>query len=396
MIGADVHIAPDLDESLASGIVPTLNRTRYFLLEPPHHILPPKLEEMTARLIKAGFLPIITHPERLTWLKAHYGVIENLNRMGCLIQVTADSITGGFGKDAQYLAHRLLDEGRVDIIATDCHGPVRRRPVLTQARQAVADRLGENEASAMVVERPSAILENRVIAPVGSSREGASAERRDKGVGTVQTILRRRRDLTGTSFRFLLALGGLSTMTASVAGCSSASGPVGPGSTDALQLASTGSTEGGLSVVRDLPSPGNASGGSDQPLSPGDVLEVDVFQVDNLDRTVQIDASGRISLPLVGSVTAGGVTLRDLEQEVERAYGAQYLQSPDVTIFVKESAGQRVTVDGEVMKAGIYPVTGDASLLDAVALAGGFQDNRRSHESVRLSRHQWPEARRQL
>jgi len=180
--------------------------------------------------------------------------------------------------------------------------------------------------------------------------------------------------LTGTSSSFLLALGGLFTATAAIVGCSSTGGPAGPDSTDAMQLASTGSSEGGLRVVRDLPSPGNASGSSDQPLSPGDVLEVDVFQVDNLDRTVQIDSSGRISLPLVGSVTAGGVTLRNLEQEVERAYGAEYLQSPDVTIFVKESAGQRVTVDGEVMKAGIYPVTGDASLLDAVALAGGFQE----------------------
>jgi len=186
VIGADVHIAPDLDVSLASGIVPTLNRTRYFLLEPPHHILPPKLEEVTARLIKASFVPIITHPERLTWLKAHYGVIESLNGMGCLIQVTADSITGGFGKEAQYLAHRLLDERRVDIIATDCHGPVHRRPVLTQARQAVTDRLGETEARAMVVERPSAILENRVIAAVGSSREAASAERRDRRVGLLK------------------------------------------------------------------------------------------------------------------------------------------------------------------------------------------------------------------
>jgi protein-tyrosine phosphatase len=188
VIGADVHIAPDLDERLASGTVPTLNRTRYFLLEPPHHVLPPKIEDMAARLIKAGFLPIITHPERLTWLRAHYGVIEDLNGMGCLIQLTADSITGGFGKDAQYLAHRLLDEGRVDIFASDCHGPVNRRPVLSRARQAVADRLGESEARAMVLERPSAILENRVIAAVGSSRKKVTAEKVDKRVGLLKRL----------------------------------------------------------------------------------------------------------------------------------------------------------------------------------------------------------------
>jgi polysaccharide export outer membrane protein len=144
--------------------------------------------------------------------------------------------------------------------------------------------------------------------------------------------------------------------------------------TDALQLASTGQSDGTLRVVDNLPAKTDAGGGSDQPLSAGDILEVDVFQVDNLDRTTQIDSTGRISLALIGTVPAAGRTVVQLEQEIERAYGANYLQAPDVTIFVKESAGQRITVDGEVAKAGIYPVTGSPSLLDAIALAGGFRD----------------------
>jgi protein-tyrosine phosphatase len=166
--GADAHIAPDLDRKLAAGEVPTLNQSRYFLFEPPHHIRPPKIEEFASRLIKAGFLPIITHPERLTWTRTHYEVIERLNRLGCLIQLTADSITGGFGRNAQNLAYRMLDEGRVDIIATDCHGPISRTPVLSGARRVVADRLNEGEASAMVFERPSAIWSNRAISAVGA------------------------------------------------------------------------------------------------------------------------------------------------------------------------------------------------------------------------------------
>ncbi|ESX65409.1 GumB protein [Mesorhizobium sp. LSHC420B00] len=107
-------------------------------------------------------------------------------------------------------------------------------------------------------------------------------------------------------------------------------------------------------------------------MSPNDVLEVNVFQVDNLNRTVQVDAGGQISLPLIGTVIAAGKTVRQLEQEIETAYGSNYLQSPDVTVFVKESIGQRVTVDGEVNKAGIYPVSSNSSLLDAIALAGNF------------------------
>lgn len=147
-------------------------------------------------------------------------------------------------------------------------------------------------------------------------------------------------------------------------------------SVDALQLTSSSSAPlsggGALKVVKDLPAPENTQNGSEQPLSPNDVLEVNVFQVDNLNRTVQVDSGGQISLPLIGTITAAGKTVRQLEQEIETAYGAKYLQSPDITIFVKESVGQRVTVDGEVNRAGIFPVSSNSSLLDAIALAGNF------------------------
>lgn len=179
-------------------------------------------------------------------------------------------------------------------------------------------------------------------------------------------------DLTNRSTAAVVILLG----TLAISGCTSTSSTAtSPTSVDALQLTSSSaplSGGGALKVVKDLPAPQNTQNGSEQPLSPNDVLEVNVFQVDNLNRTVQVDASGQISLPLIGTITAAGKTVRQLEKEIEAAYGAKYLQSPDVTIFVKESIGQRITVDGEVNKAGIYPVSSNASLIDAVALAGGF------------------------
>ncbi|MER8785989.1 polysaccharide export protein [Mesorhizobium sp. M1006] len=167
----------------------------------------------------------------------------------------------------------------------------------------------------------------------------------------------------------------LASLAMSACTSTSSTTPSSSSSVDALQLTSSStplSGGGALQVVKDLPAPQNTQNGSEQPLSPNDVLEVNVFQVDNLNRTVQVDAGGQISLPLVGTITAAGKTVRQLEQEVETAYGAKYLQSPDVTIFVKESIGQRITVDGEVNKAGIYPVSSNSSLLDAIALAGNF------------------------
>jgi protein-tyrosine phosphatase len=164
--GADVHIAPDLPEKLGRE-VPTLNHTRYFLFEPPHHVLPPRIEELTSRLVAAGFVPILTHPERLTWIASNYRVVENLNALGCLIQLTADSVVGSFGRTALYYSEKLIDEGRVDIIATDCHGIQSRRPLLSRARTVLERRLGVEEAERMVLTRPAAILSNQTVTPVG-------------------------------------------------------------------------------------------------------------------------------------------------------------------------------------------------------------------------------------
>ncbi len=134
-----------------------------------------------------------------------------------------------------------------------------------------------------------------------------------------------------------------------------------------------GVSEGNIRVVSDLPPPPQAEGG-EQRVAENDILEIDVFQVDDLDRTAQVDPRGMIALPLIGEVRAAGKTVRQLEDEIRRRYGERYLQSPQVSVFVKESFGQRVTVDGEVRKAGIYPTTSTTTLIDVLAQAGGLSD----------------------
>lgn len=168
--GADIHIAPDMVTKISEKLVPTLNNSRYFLLEPPHHIVPPRLEDLIARLIAAEFLPILTHPERLTWIHSHYEVVSRINALGCLMQVTAGSLTGNFGKSARFIAERMLDEGRVDILATDSHNTKSRPPVLSKARQLVEDRLGAEEARRMIFDRPALIVMDRPLVAVGSNK----------------------------------------------------------------------------------------------------------------------------------------------------------------------------------------------------------------------------------
>ncbi len=185
VVGADAHLTPELLGRLQAGTAPTLAGGRYFLLEPPHTVAPPRFAEAVFDFTSAGFVPVITHPERLTWIRQHYAAFAAMVRSGAWMQVTAGSLCGRFGKEAQYIGQKMLDDGFVHILATDAHDPRRRRPLLAEGRRAAEKRVGADEALRLVVERPQAVLDNRPpdqVTPVpalhgdgGPSRRGLFA-----------------------------------------------------------------------------------------------------------------------------------------------------------------------------------------------------------------------------
>jgi polysaccharide biosynthesis/export protein len=119
--------------------------------------------------------------------------------------------------------------------------------------------------------------------------------------------------------------------------------------------------------------PGGEPGqNEDYRIAPLDLLEISVFGVPDLSRSVQVSSSGVISLPLIKQVKAAGLTQNQLEQALAAKLEKTYLQSPQVSVFVKEYNSQRITVDGAVQKPGIFPIVGKVSLLQAVALAQGL------------------------
>jgi protein-tyrosine phosphatase len=158
--GADVHIAPGLSERLKTGQALSLHGTRYFLFEPPHHVAPPRMEDQVFGLLASGYVPILTHPERLTWIEKQYSLVKRLVKAGVLLQITAGSLTGRFGSRPKYWAERILDEGLCHIIATDAHDPDRRPPYLAEGRDVVARKYGDQEALNTVFHRPLGILNN--------------------------------------------------------------------------------------------------------------------------------------------------------------------------------------------------------------------------------------------
>ncbi|HEY4032068.1 MAG TPA: polysaccharide biosynthesis/export family protein [Caulobacteraceae bacterium] len=109
----------------------------------------------------------------------------------------------------------------------------------------------------------------------------------------------------------------------------------------------------------------------DYKIGPQDTLEIDVFQLNDLNRTVQVDSSGRILLPLLGQMPAAGKTSRELSDDIAAQLGQKYLNNPQVTVVVKDAQGQRITVDGAVTQPGVYNLTGPTTLMQAVALAKG-------------------------
>ncbi len=158
--GADVHLQESLGARLNDGRLLSLNDSRYFLFEPPHYAAPPRLPEAVFDVMSAGYHPVLTHPERLSWIETHYEVIKTLAERGVWMQVTAGSLTGRFGRRPQYWAERMVAEGHVHILATDAHNLRGRTPILSEARDIIAQRLGEDEAENMVLNRPLCILEN--------------------------------------------------------------------------------------------------------------------------------------------------------------------------------------------------------------------------------------------
>lgn len=139
-------------------------------------------------------------------------------------------------------------------------------------------------------------------------------------------------------------------------------------------------TTAALSVVTDaseLPAPQRTdlvAGDRPSLIGPLDTISVDVFGLSDLSREMQVDASGRIAMPLVGTIDARGKTADELSRTIEAALRQRYVRDPQVTINIKSSISQVVTVDGAVVEPGLYPVTNQMTLVRAVASAKGLSE----------------------
>ena len=150
-------------------------------------------------------------------------------------------------------------------------------------------------------------------------------------------------------------------------------GDAGPSVASRMDAGNSGAATAATAALPDGPQPlaSAASVGADYRIGPSDLLDFDVFGVPDMARTVRVNASGAVSLPLIGPVMLAGLTSAQAEALIAQKYQADFLQNPQVSLFIKEFTSQRITIEGAVAKPGIYPVTGELTLLRALALAGG-------------------------
>jgi protein-tyrosine phosphatase len=164
--GCDFHLsATNIQDALLHPTKYTINHLAYLLVEFADFSIPPSTGEIFDRLRSAGMLPIITHPERNALLQERPDEIRSWVERDCLVQVTAQSFLGRFGKRARAFSEKLLRDGLVHIVASDAHDAADRTPSLLEAYAYVATNFGETQAQALFVRNPEAVLRGGPVEP---------------------------------------------------------------------------------------------------------------------------------------------------------------------------------------------------------------------------------------
>jgi protein-tyrosine phosphatase len=163
-LGSEYFFAHDMVEVLISGrsIVP-LAGSQYVLIELAANSVPPMLEQPLYRAQLEGWTPILAHPERNIVLQRRPELLEELIGHGVKTQLTAGSLLGDFGPEARRASETFLDRRMIHFLATDAHNTSKRPPHVRAATELLQQRYGEHVATALTIENPRAVLENRAL-----------------------------------------------------------------------------------------------------------------------------------------------------------------------------------------------------------------------------------------
>jgi protein-tyrosine phosphatase len=170
--GCDFHLAFDnIQNALEHPNKYTINHRNYLLVEFGDLLIPKTTGEVFRQMLNAGIVPVITHPERNQLLQLRLQKLEEWVAAGCLLQVTALSFLGRFGRRAKSFSDLLLKKRMVHVVASDAHDTKHRPPVLGEARRYVEKAAGEALAEALFVANPAAMLTGAPVEIAGPAPE---------------------------------------------------------------------------------------------------------------------------------------------------------------------------------------------------------------------------------
>ena len=168
--GCDFHLSVDnVQACMVNPTVYTINGRCYLMVEFAEYFVPPSTESVLGQLSDIGIVPVITHPERNPLLRNATDRVQRWIESGYLLQVTAQSLTDRFGREAQNAAWNWLRKGMVHVLASDAHDTVHRPPRLDHAREIITKKLGEHVAELLLITNPGAILRGEPVVPPPSS-----------------------------------------------------------------------------------------------------------------------------------------------------------------------------------------------------------------------------------
>ena len=161
-LGCDFHFSYDnIRDALAHPRRYTIGDSQYLLVEFSDYGLPPSVKQDLFSLSSSGMVPVITHPERNQILLRRPELVLAMVEQGCLVQVTANAVTGFWGQQSKRMVEWLLKRDAVHVMASDAHDPDRRKPLMSDAREAVAKLAGQEIADVLVTLNPAAIVEGK-------------------------------------------------------------------------------------------------------------------------------------------------------------------------------------------------------------------------------------------
>ena len=169
--GMEVYITEDVPALMAAGKIMPINSSRYVLMEFAFDSDPEFANYMLAKIYKMRVIPLIAHIERYYFLQDDPDLALEWRRRGYVLQCNKGSFQGHFGRREQHTAYDLLDQGLVDVIATDCHRPYRRTPNVEEIYESLLMDYPESYMKHVFEENPRRLIHNQPFVVYGSRRE---------------------------------------------------------------------------------------------------------------------------------------------------------------------------------------------------------------------------------